>query len=353
MLLALGEYASDQLPPELRILFAAELQRVANHDPDPGLRSAALWLVRKWQLRAVPEAAPQTPSEGKFQPGLGWYVSPKGFAMVVLQGPMVFTMGSPQTEKGRIPEWENQHRRRIGRSYALAAHEVTVRQYQEFRPEYRPEPTHAPTQDGPAISVSWFEAAEFCNWLSEQEGLPPAEWCYPPDQQFADGMRMYPDYFRRKGYRLPSEAEWEYACRAGSNTSRFCGDAEELLVHYAWFSENAKDTSPLPVGTLKPNDFGLFDMHGNVDEWIQERFRGPYVEDTEGVPTEDVEDAAVVLASDERILRSGSYGGRPAFVRSANRYRARADTRRWYYGFRVARTMADANFGDSDGTVNE
>jgi formylglycine-generating enzyme required for sulfatase activity len=137
---------------------------------------------------------------------------------------------------------------------------------------------------------------------------------------------------------LLSEAEWEYACRAHTTTSRYCGDSEELLLHYAWYADNSRDRWTLPVGSMKPNEFGLFDMHGNADEWCQERRRlYPAVGPSQVV--EDVEDTAIVHDSEERVLRGGSYGARPAFVRSANRFQARPDTVRRYYCFRLGRTM--------------
>src|SRR5438094_7675754 len=96
--------------------------------------------------------------------------------------------------------------------------------------------------------------------------------CYPPIDQIKKGMTLPADYLQRSGYRLPTEAEWEYACRAGAVTSRYYGESEELLGKYAWYGSNSAGHT-WPVGMLKPNDLGLFDMHGNVYTWCQERFR--------------------------------------------------------------------------------
>jgi formylglycine-generating enzyme required for sulfatase activity/serine/threonine protein kinase len=346
LLLSLGEYSPQKLKPETLRGLTAELNLALQTEPSAGLRSAAEWLLRHWDLAAENgshDAEPRNPEPAAKPVGnREWYVNREGITMVILRGPIEFRMGSPPEEEQRIAEIENQHRVRIPRTFAVATKHVTQAQFHRFRADYPDEnlKVYAPHADCPAISVNWYMAAAYCNWLSERDGIEPQQWCYPPAQPFADGMPMNKDYLHRTGYRLLSEAEWEYACRAHATTSRFCGDSEELLVHYAWYAENSRDSWTLPVGSLKPNDFGLFDMQGNADEWCQERRRSyPLIAPSQAV--EDVEDTAVVHDSEERVLRGGSYGARPAFVRSANRFQARPDTVRRYYSFRVARTMPE------------
>ena len=139
------------------------------------------------------------------------------------------------------------------------------------------------------------------------------------------------------GYRLPSDGEWEYACRAGAITSRYYGLSEPLLVEYAWTFANGKNRT-WPVGCLKPNDWGLFDMLGNACEWTHEPFVA-YFRGTERTPFLDSFNESPVLDNNSRVLRGGTFLTYAQFVRSA--YRAdRQPMQRYYYyaAFRVART---------------
>src|SRR5262249_17120134 len=136
----------------------------------------------------------------------------------------------------------------------------------------------------------------------------------------------------------PNEAEWEYACRAGAVTSRYYGESEELLGRYAWYTKNSLDRGMLAVGSLKPNDLGLFDMLGNALQWCQER---PvyYRAGADGGPVEDVEHKEYISDIQTRLLRGGSFVKLPLYVRSAYRYKAVPVGRFNYFGFRPARTF--------------
>lgn len=313
----------------------------------------------------LPDPADRSPQDGDLFQG------PEGLSMAVIRGPVEFPMGSPESEVGRNPATdspdERQHTARIPRSYAISIHEVTVAQFQRFldaHPEvkarhgYADDPARmdqvmrqfSPEPNGPQIAVTWYEATMFCNWLSEREGIPQSEWVYPQKMQdIRNGMRMPRDYLGRIGYRLPTESEWEYAARAGTTTSRFFGDSDSLLSEYAWYSRNPPKRKSdrvdprdpqrtSPVGRLKPNPLGLFDIYGNVWEWTQSRVL-PYP--TQGMHLDVEEQVLIVTDSAARVRRGGGFPYEAAMMRSAARGTLGAFPfqRRDNVGFRVARTI--------------
>ncbi len=139
------------------------------------------------------------------------------------------------------------------------------------RREYRSEPTTP--RGAPADALDYFDAARLCNLLSEREGIPAAELCYQPGNR--EGVLILkPDYLKRRGYRLPTLPEWEFAARAGTTTDRYFGQKSDFIDSYAWHAANS-DQHTQAVGGLRPNDFGLFDVIGNVLEWCSNPKQSP------------------------------------------------------------------------------
>ena len=233
------------------------------------------------------------------------------------------------------------HRKRIGRTFALMAHEVTVDQFLKFKPDMVLAKEYAREGDAPMTRVTWYFAAEYCNWLSEQEGIPEDQWCYLPNDEgkYDVGMKPSPDYLERTGYRLPTEAEWEYACGAGALTARYFGESEDLLVQYVWCKRNSEDRWMLPVASMKPNDLGFSDMLGNAWEWCHEVSHFVAIS-TDGSMSEDLPDNADVRNSQLRALRGGSFMSQPGDVRTARRFRYQPAFRNYSVGMCTARTYS-------------
>jgi formylglycine-generating enzyme required for sulfatase activity len=267
-----------------------------------------------------------------------WYVTAReGHTLAVIAGPAEFTTGSPEDEPHRRAE-EKPHRRQIPRSFAVAAKEVTVRQFRAFLKanpdvfhDWRLTEMYLPDvdpDDGPVLGVTWFAAAQYCRWLSKLEGVPEEQMCYPPIAEIKDGMGLPHGHLDKTGYRLPTEAEWEYACRAGALTSRPFGDG--LLERYARHDRNGFSRTGR-VGSLKPNDLGLFDMLGNAWEWCHDA-RMPYS------AAGDPERAETVTTAQQRVLRGGGFFSAAPDLRSARRIGFYPQVPFDQGGFRVART---------------
>ncbi len=346
LILGLGEFARAKLlSSEQHASLLRDLIRRYSIDPDSGIHGAAEWSLRQLEAEDEITKVKAAYSTGAPVGDRNWYLTKTGannntsLTLTIIHPPNVFIMSSPVHEvdrfQGPTSKIEIRHRRRIGRTFAIGEHEVTVAQFKEFRPRHSFDKTKARTSDSPANMISWYDAAEYCNWLSEQEGIPRDQWCYDPAQKFAEGMVLFPDHLQRAGYRLPSEAEWEYACRVGTTTARFYGKTGTLLSEYAWYLTNSKSERLLPVGSLRPNDSGLFDLQGNVSEWCQDRAMG-YGTVSEIV--EDKEQADKTSNTNNRILRGGSFFNAAADVRSSNRYVDQPGNQFSRYGFRVART---------------
>jgi formylglycine-generating enzyme required for sulfatase activity len=244
-----------------------------------------------------------------------------------------FAMGSPNSEPGREAHEGPQHEVEITKPFYAGVHEVTVGQFRQFvqakdyrteaeasgkgahrrfaAEDWRPDPTinwknpgFEQTEDHPVVCVSWNDAVAFCAWLSKKEG---------------------------RTYSLPTEAQWEYACRAGSRTAFSFGDNDKELSQYAWWGDNS-DMETHPVGQKKPNTWGLYDMYGNAWEWCADTYDATYYNKSpkrdphnEGPPGEH-----------RHLVRSGSWGCMTAQrCRSAYRNTFDASTSGTDLGFRV------------------
>jgi formylglycine-generating enzyme required for sulfatase activity len=253
-----------------------------------------------------------------------------------------FLMGAPAADNAAADDERPQHRVRLSRPFYMGSHEITVGEFRSFVAEtgsrteaessgkggtiylsdtntYEQFPQYnwrnpglalPQAEEEPVVQVSWNDAVAFCRWLSGREGRP---------------------------YRLPTEAEWEYACRAGSSTRWCMGDDPAQLHDFAWVRDDNGLTTH-PVGQKLPNDFGLHDMHGNVWEWCLDRY-GPY---PAGPATGALIDPTGAPAGIMRVARGGAcaHGGLERTTSSIRVHRK--PTYRYYkYGFRVCSPLVE------------
>ncbi len=236
------------------------------------------------------------PGSGELEPKeITYYTNELGMDFVLTR-PGEFTMGSSRREPGREGDEGPRHQVRITRGFYMGAHEVTQEQYAEVMER---NPSKFSGAQNPVDQVSWNDAVEFCARLSRKEG---------------------------RTYRLPTEAEWEYTCRAGSTTAYCYGDDPAQLGEYAWY-EGTSGEKTHKVGLKQPNAWGLYDVHGNVWEWCQDWY-GDY---TRGAGEDPVGAASGVY----RVVRGGSWFDYPLAFRSASRGRNSPSVRSDDHGLRV------------------
>jgi formylglycine-generating enzyme required for sulfatase activity len=348
LVLSLGEFKNQAFAASLLESLLPRLQTIYNSSDDPGLHAAAEWSLRQWkqedwlarsnalrvkenQLGPVLAAMSTAP-----KPASRWYVNRLGQTFVAIPGPVELVVGSPPGEVGRRSD-ETQHKRRVGRTFALAAKGVTIEEFRALNKKYGAADYIYVGYSGvpglPVIRTTWYQAALYCNWLSQEEGIPQSQWCYEVDGGKVTKLRA--SYLSLAGYRLPTEAEVEFATRAGAVTSRFYGETDGLLGQYAWYFDNSQE-STWPVGTKKPNDLGFFDLLGNTFTWCQESYNpNPPAE-----PQDDREDVLEISPNVDRVMRGGSFNNLSGDVRSASRNWNLPTTINSVYGFRPARTLS-------------
>ena len=263
--------------------------------------------------RKTPEGSAQSSSDGSSEAA-----SESGIEMVLVQGG-VFTMGDAD-EIDATP-----HEVTIS-SFYIDKYLVTQGQYQEVMGD---NPSRWKGQKNPVEQVRWSDGVRFCNKRSTMEGLTP---CYD--------LEKWECNFAADGYRLPTEAEWEYACRAGTQGAYAMGNDSSKLADYAWFDKNSGG-HPQPVGTKKANPWGLYDMCGNLWQWCNDFYQVDYYQQS------DKEDPRGPKAGDTKVVRGGCWKSSADSCKAGYRYNENpgyADVCFGYdiYGFRCVRNVPTA-----------
>lgn len=322
-----------------------------------GLGAGVAWWL--WQRQGVGEGEREEAAVEEVGPAVIAEVGPppstwlrrlpatEGRPAMVPIGAGSFLMGSPDDETGRL-DGETPHRVTLTRSYWMAETPVTQAQYRAVTGRNPARFQGLPEDDTrPVEQVSWRDAVAYCNTLSETNGLMS---CYAIDGTDVAWRR------EADGYRLPTEAEWEYAARAGTATATYAGDLDikgdqnaPVLDAIAWYGGNSgadhpkawgssgwaekqhphERTATQPVGSKQPNEWGLYDTLGNLWEWVWD-WRADY-------PTMPIKDPAGPHRGVERVIRGGSFDDAARRVRAACRFGWHPGFRSGSLGFRVVR----------------
>ncbi len=360
LVLSLGGYPREQLD-------ATDVARITPllEAKDAGEQAAAQWALAR--LRGPPRETRVPGPASISRSHRDWWMDQNGHRMVAIvpSAAATFWMGAQEHEKAYAAADEPRYRARIERPYAISATETTAAQMERFIAGYRAshdddrktddktDANKPGQQSEPASFVTLLEAMGYCNWLSRQEGIPEDQWCYP--QKELDRHAEDPYTARdpadialtvklsRSGYRLPTEVEWEYACRAGTESSRHFGSSTDLLAGYAYHRNNSPANTLWPVGGHMPSHWGLFDMLGNVAEWCHKAPPTAKVDGTDSPgstsnPSDSkrIELRRLDLAG---IVRGGSLHDESVIVRSSYRILVPVNAAQRDIGFRVARTL--------------
>lgn len=315
LILALGQFDLGRMSARRRNAYVEQLSALYCDDAHPGVHSAAGWTLRHWQQeKAIADAAAEL-SDPPQSGGRDWFINSQRQTFAVVTAALG-DHADPGADAEAVPY-----------QFALATTEVTVAQFQEYRAVRESVEQYAPQPDCPMYGLPWYDAAGYCNWLSAREGVPEDEWCYEPNEsgEYAAGTTVRPDYLLRTGYRLPTEEEWEFMCRASAASTYTFGEPLELLASYAWYVQNS-ESSMWPVGTRRPNALGMFDMHGNAWELchsLNVSGSGP--------------SASLQPEQDGLRLRGGAFKSRPVLCQSA-RVIYQPENLKGNSGFRLART---------------
>ncbi|MDA8563302.1 formylglycine-generating enzyme family protein, partial [Mariniblastus sp.] len=392
LLLSMGQFSKSQIPQSKRKSMTPPLLDVFINHPDAEVHASARWLLQSWNEESHVEAAELKLRSAAPKPGHRWHVDLAGNTFVVFEPVDQFLVGTsdPNQERAKAQssyiDGEQQHRRRIPRRFGICMHEVTVRQFEEFETymvnvwrqklatldsEDSEDQTEAKqlkawiadvprrqkrrseySSDAPIVETTWAKSLTFCRWLSDKYStghcLPSVTRLQQWHHKKTDVMLLQ-KHIRRPGYRLPTAAEWEYACRANTSTLRPTGMVLSRLKSYAWFGGDRSFTLQ-SVGTLKPNGFGMFDILGNASEWCLTWFQESLPDESLAVSSDlvssalsdpiwpDIGKSQIGWKSPSREHRGASYLDNAGDVRTSRRFHSRPFNGQGYLGFRLART---------------
>jgi eukaryotic-like serine/threonine-protein kinase len=387
LLLALGEFTLQEIPEARRESLLAQLADWYAHDPSSGVHGAAGWLLRQWEQTEIARRIDHTPVP--YSPDREWFtlaitvqprpqeqplekpaqesaaaatVLPSADASIrPLPSPTFYytfivfpagarTIGSPADEPERSPleGREQRHEITLTRPFALLDREITFDeliafspQYTQFMQQFQAQPTDA------GYAVDWYDAVNFCRWLGEQSGLTETDQAYAapesldreeyprePNPALTWAPRNWPLDLRRRGFRLPTEAEWEVAARAGVRTAYGFGSDVGLLRRFGWFVDNSGKRVH-PPRELRPSIRGLFDLHGNLWEWTHDSWNDDF--------SSAVIDPLTSQGGSVRVDRGGNWDCDAAFCRTAYRSSGPPTYRAEGGGFRMALSPSGAS----------
>jgi eukaryotic-like serine/threonine-protein kinase len=396
LLLALGEFEVTELPQAQRDGIVEQLAHWHANDPSSAVHGATGWLLRHWNQDELARKVDQTAVD--YSPDREWYtlkiephepevparnastddtrerqINPKSnpgapgqnprlspfYLTFVIFPPGEFLIGSPPNEPKR-EGGERRHAVTLTRPIAVSDREITWEQFDSFdlpilnrHDAWQKKAGHTLTAVDPVHGVSWYEAVAYCRWLTKSAGMSEDDQAYAdpasldrarypadPNPTAGDMPRNWPMNLRKRGFRLPTEAEWEIVCRAGTNTAYSFGDDVQLLGNYGWFVLNSGNWSHV-VGRLRPSPRGLFDMQGNLYEWchdwlVQGYGTEPAVEDPTGPAEEPTAEDPNGDAEGARTKRGGCWEFIAPYCRSADRDGMQPTVRQNFFGFRVA-----------------
>jgi serine/threonine protein kinase/formylglycine-generating enzyme required for sulfatase activity len=352
LLLAIGEYAPTEIPPARREALIQQLADWYANDPSSGVHGASGWLLRYLGEKEITDRVDQTPVP--YSPEREWFTlaitvkptptpTPKTFYYTFIVHPSgEYTIGSVEDEDGRFKNNEVRHTVALTRPFALLDREITFEELTAFSPQlarYMQLVDSAPNDAG--FGADWYDSVAFCRWLGQEMGLAETDQCYadpetldkeqyPRDPQVKSFPRDWPLDLSKRGFRLPTESEWEVMARSGSRTAYGYGSEVSMLRRFGWFWENSGSRSHAGR-KLRPSVRGLFDLHGNVFEWTHDR-GGDFGESRQTDPT----GSKLSEPGKVRVFRGGGWAWNAAFCRSANRHFDLPTYRYANLGFRLA-----------------